>query len=146
VIKRFWTDPEPFDFEGAHVRVTGAFGSPKPVQQPHPPMLLAGGAHRTLRVVAEHADIWNIAGVGLDDAKTRSAVLDQRCVDIGRDPGTIARSTNIPVDYDDPAASQAVAAAAIDAGFTHLVLSLSAPYPEGVARLVADEIILPLRP
>jgi alkanesulfonate monooxygenase SsuD/methylene tetrahydromethanopterin reductase-like flavin-dependent oxidoreductase (luciferase family) len=145
VIKRLWTDPEPFDFDGVHVRVTGAFGNPKPVQRPYPPMLLAGGAHRTLRVVAEHADIWNIAGVGLDDAKSRSAVLDRCCVDIGRDPGTIARSTNIPVDYDDPATSRAAAAAAIEAGFTHLVFSLRAPYPHSVVRLVAEEIISPLR-
>ncbi|HEY6471763.1 MAG TPA: LLM class flavin-dependent oxidoreductase, partial [Acidimicrobiales bacterium] len=34
VIKRLWTDSEPFDFDGRHVRLVGAFGNPKPVQRP----------------------------------------------------------------------------------------------------------------
>src|SRR5688572_7553392 len=40
VIRRLWTEAEPFDFHGEHVRVTGAFGNPKPVQRPHPPILI----------------------------------------------------------------------------------------------------------
>jgi len=36
VIRRLWTETEPFDFTGAHVQLTGALGSPKPLQRPHP--------------------------------------------------------------------------------------------------------------
>ncbi|HYB27342.1 MAG TPA: LLM class flavin-dependent oxidoreductase [Solirubrobacteraceae bacterium] len=77
VIKRLWTDTEPFDFDGRHVRLVGAFGNPKPVQRPRPPILIAGRTARVLRVVAEHADAWNIAGVEIDDAAARGALLDR---------------------------------------------------------------------
>jgi hypothetical protein len=45
------------------------------------------------------------------------------------------------VSYDDPDATRSAVGAALDAGFSHLVLGLSAPYPDGVAQWVADEII-----
>ena len=141
VIKRLWTESEPFDFDGRHVRLVGAFGNPKPVQQPRPPILIAGRTARVLRVVAEHADVWNIAGVDVDDAKTRSGLLDRYCSEIGRQPASITRSFHVPVSYDDPATTRDTVAAAIDAGFTHVVLSLSNPYPDAVVRWVADEIV-----
>jgi len=51
-----------------------------------------------LRLAAEHADIWNIPGFAdLDDLKSRSALLDRYCAEIGRDPGTIARTMSSPV-------------------------------------------------
>ncbi|MGB8880946.1 MAG: LLM class flavin-dependent oxidoreductase, partial [Solirubrobacteraceae bacterium] len=141
VIKRLWTESAPFDFDGRHVRLVGAFGNPKPVQQPRPPILIAGRTARVLRVVAEHADVWNIAGVDVDDAKTRSGLLDRYCSEIGRQPASITRSSRVPVSYDDPATTRDTVATAVDAGFTHVVLSLSNPYPDAVVRWVADEIV-----
>lgn len=144
VIRRLWTADEPFDFHGEHVQVTGAFGNPKPVQRPHPPIMIGGRASSTLRVVAEHADIWNIPGGGdVDDLAGRSALLDRYCAEIGRDPASITRSIHLPVDYDKPGATRDAAAEAIGAGFRHVVLGLPAPYPSGVARWVADEVIVP---
>jgi len=143
VIKRLWTDTEPFDFDGSHLRLTGAFANPKPVQQPHPPILIAGRTARVLRVVAEHADIWNIAGYALEEIQARSALLDRYCAAVGRDPASITRSTNVRVDYEDPAGTRDAVAAVLDAGFSHIVLSLGAPYPDDVARRVADQIIIP---
>jgi alkanesulfonate monooxygenase SsuD/methylene tetrahydromethanopterin reductase-like flavin-dependent oxidoreductase (luciferase family) len=143
VIKRLWTESEPFDFDGRHVRLAGAFGNPKPVQRPHPPILIAGRTARVLRVAAEHADAWNIAGVNSNDATIRSALLDRYCTEIGRDPASITRSFHLPVSYDDPTTTRNTVDAAIDAGFSHIILSLPAPYPDGVARWVADNIISP---
>jgi alkanesulfonate monooxygenase SsuD/methylene tetrahydromethanopterin reductase-like flavin-dependent oxidoreductase (luciferase family) len=141
VIRRLWTEAEPFDFAGAHVHLTGAFGNPKPVQRPHPPILVGGRSTPVLRVVAEHADLWNIAGVGIEDAADRSARLDRLCAEIGRDPATLTRSIHVPVAYDRPAATRETIARAIDAGFAHVVLALPAPYPADAARWVADELI-----
>jgi alkanesulfonate monooxygenase SsuD/methylene tetrahydromethanopterin reductase-like flavin-dependent oxidoreductase (luciferase family) len=145
VIKRLWTATEPFDFAGRHVHLTGAFANPKPVQQPHPPILIAGRTARVLRVAAQHADVWNIAGYTTDEAQTRSALLDRYCAEIGRDAASIRRSTNVRVVYEDPAATQDAVAAARTAGFTHIVLSLSAPYPDHVAHWIADQIVIPSR-
>jgi alkanesulfonate monooxygenase SsuD/methylene tetrahydromethanopterin reductase-like flavin-dependent oxidoreductase (luciferase family) len=142
VVERLWTAEEPFDFEGEHVRLTGAFGNPKPVQRPHPPIMIGGRSSATLRVVAEHADLWNIPGGGdVDDLARRSALLDRFCAEIGRDPAEITRSVHLPVSYDDPGATRKAIAEVVAAGFGHVVLGLPAPYPDGVARWVADELI-----
>jgi alkanesulfonate monooxygenase SsuD/methylene tetrahydromethanopterin reductase-like flavin-dependent oxidoreductase (luciferase family) len=141
VIRRLWTEPEPFDFDGSYVQLTGAFCNPKPVQQPHPPILIGGRATATLRVAAEHADIWNIPGGDIDDVTERSAMLDRYCTEIGRDPATITRSIHLGVSYDEPNVTQAAIGEAIDAGFQHIVLGLPTPYPANVAHWVADELI-----
>lgn len=141
VIRRLWTEEEPFDVDGTYVRLTGAFGNPKPVQRPHPPILVGGRSSATLRVAAEHADVWNIPGGDLDDVRSRSALLDRFCTEIGRDPASITRSIHLPVSYDRPATTRDAIGAAVDAGFRHVVLGLSAPYPAGVARWVADELV-----
>jgi alkanesulfonate monooxygenase SsuD/methylene tetrahydromethanopterin reductase-like flavin-dependent oxidoreductase (luciferase family) len=144
VLKRLWTEDEPFDFDGVHHRLTGAFGNPKPVQRPHPPIVIGGRAAATLRVVAEHADVWNIPGGDLEDVVGRSALLDRYCGEIGRDPASITRSIHLPVSYDEPGTTRDAIREALDAGFGHFVLSVAAPYPDGVAKWVADELIRPV--
>lgn len=144
-IRRLWEETAPFDVDGEFVRLTGAFGNPKPVQRPHPPIVIGGRATATLRVAARHADVWNMPGGSLADAVERSARLDELCAATGGDPGAITRSVFVPVDHDDPARTRDTVAAHLDAGFTHVVLGLSAPYPAGVARWTADEIVRPLR-
>jgi hypothetical protein len=63
------------------------------------------------------------------------------CAEIGRDPASITRSIYLPVSYDHPGTTRDAIAEATGAGFGHIVLGLPAPYPQGVARWVADEII-----
>jgi alkanesulfonate monooxygenase SsuD/methylene tetrahydromethanopterin reductase-like flavin-dependent oxidoreductase (luciferase family) len=141
VIRRLWTETEPFDFDGTHHLLTGAFCNPKPVQQPHPPIMIGGRAAATLRVVAEHADLWNIPGGDIDDCIARSALLDRYCAAIGRSPASITRSIHLRVSYDDAATIRDSIAKAIVAGFRHLVLGLPAPYPEHVAHWITNELI-----
>jgi alkanesulfonate monooxygenase SsuD/methylene tetrahydromethanopterin reductase-like flavin-dependent oxidoreductase (luciferase family) len=141
VIRRLWTAAEPFDFDGSYLHLTGAFCNPKPVQRPYPPILIGGRSAATLRVVAEHADRWNIPGGDIDDAVQRSALLDRFCTEIGRDPASITRSVILPASYDHPGNTRKAIAEATDAGFPYIVLSLPAPYPEKVAQWVTDELI-----
>lgn len=142
VIKRLWTSPDPFDHEGSYVKLKGAFGNPKPIQRPHPPILIGGRSTPTLRVVAEHADLWNIPFSGdIEDVASRSRLLDRLCTEIGRDPAEITRSIHLPVSYEDPSATRKSIAEAVNAGFSHIVLGLPSPYPKGVARWVAEELI-----
>jgi probable F420-dependent oxidoreductase len=53
----------PFSFEGKHYTITGYDGTPKPVQQPYPPILIGGGAKRVLGIAGREADI---VGVNFD--------------------------------------------------------------------------------
>ena len=143
IIRRLWTEDKPFDFHGTYYDLTGAWCNPKPLQRPRPPILIGGRSLGTLRVVARHADVWNMPGGGLDDAVDCSALLDRLCAEIGREPASITRSIILPVSYDQPAATRNAVRAAVGAGFTHVVLSLPPSYPAGVARWVAGEIITP---
>jgi alkanesulfonate monooxygenase SsuD/methylene tetrahydromethanopterin reductase-like flavin-dependent oxidoreductase (luciferase family) len=143
VIRRLWSENEAFDFHGEHVEVVGALCNPRPVQRPYPPILVGGRSAAVLRVVAEHADLWNIPGGDIEDVTQRSALLDRYCADIGRDPASITRSIHLPVSYDEPAVTRDAVAAALDAGFGHVTLGLAAPFPHGIARWVADEVINP---
>ncbi|MBB4688382.1 LLM class flavin-dependent oxidoreductase [Amycolatopsis jiangsuensis] len=145
VIRRLWTEDEPFDFDGEQVQLTGAYSNPKPVQRPHPPIVVGGRASATLRVAAQHADICNIAGGDMDDIMSRNKLLDRYCTEIGRDPAEITRSIPLPVSYDDPGATRASIGEAIDAGIRHVILTLPDSYPAGVAQWVADELIRPSR-
>jgi alkanesulfonate monooxygenase SsuD/methylene tetrahydromethanopterin reductase-like flavin-dependent oxidoreductase (luciferase family) len=141
VIRRLWTETEPFDFDGTYVHLTGAFGNPKPTQRPHPPILIGGRSAPVLRVAAEHADLWNIPGGDIGDVIGRSALLDRYCAEIGRDPAAVTRSIHLPVSYDQPGITRDAIGEAIGAGFPHIVLGLPAPYPAHVARWVTDELI-----
>jgi alkanesulfonate monooxygenase SsuD/methylene tetrahydromethanopterin reductase-like flavin-dependent oxidoreductase (luciferase family) len=87
IIKRMWTEEAP-SFEGRYYRLEDAYCSPKPVQSPHPPLMLAGsGEQLTLRTVARHADISNFAAwMGSPrDFKHKAEVLSHHCVRAGRD-------------------------------------------------------------
>jgi alkanesulfonate monooxygenase SsuD/methylene tetrahydromethanopterin reductase-like flavin-dependent oxidoreductase (luciferase family) len=143
IIRRLWTEDEPFDFHGQHYQLAGAYTSPKPVQRPGPPIVIGGRAGSTLRVAAEHADLVNIPGPA-PDAAERSALLTRYCREIGRDPAAITRSTIVPVSYDDPAAARETARQAAGLGFSHLLLSAPAPWPAGLAGWLAEQVIGPL--
>lgn len=100
VLKLLWTQPKA-SFEGRHYRLTAAPLSPKPVQAPHPELMIGGGGEkRTLRVVARHADHWNVWG-GPGVLRRKGKILDEHCAAVGRDPGAIARSANMPLLFTD---------------------------------------------
>lgn len=77
-------------FDGRYYRLDAAPLSPKAVGE-LPLLIGGGGERRTLRIVAAHADEWNIWATP-DDMVHKSRVLDGHCADVGRDPAEIARS------------------------------------------------------
>ncbi len=146
LVRRLWTEG-PFDFDGRYYHLAGARCEPKPVQQPHPPILIGGWGRKTLRVVAGQADIWNVPGPPhntIDFIRKRSRILDEHCAEIARNPRDITRSAQIVISYDNPAAARATLLDLVDAGVSHLVIGLPAPFPPHVARWVAAEIIGPV--
>ncbi len=145
LIRRMWTE-NVFDFSGQHYALKAARCNPKPIQRPHPPILIGGAGTATLRIVAEHADIWNAIGPPrhtVEHLSERSRVLDEQCAAIDRDPDQITRSVQIPVSYEDPSSARESLHQLIDAGFSHVVLNPPAPYPSDVVRWVTDELIRP---
>lgn len=86
-MQRLWRDDEA-SFEGRHVRVSPSWAWPKPVQRPHPPVLIGGAAGPTLFAhVVEYADGWSpIGGAGLTKALPE---LHRAAEAAGRDPATL---------------------------------------------------------
>jgi len=93
-------------YEGRHYRLRDAAFRPGPVQRPRPPLTLGAHGPRMLRIVARHADAWNSFGTP-EQIRSRNAVLDEACAEIGRDPGEIVRSLYywVPRSDADPWAS-----------------------------------------
>ena len=90
IMKLMWTQPE-VNFEGKYYKLKGALCDPKPVQKPHPPILVGGGGEKlTLRVAAKHADKWNIGG-SLEVFKRKLEVLKKHCKKVGRDFNSIVK-------------------------------------------------------
>jgi alkanesulfonate monooxygenase SsuD/methylene tetrahydromethanopterin reductase-like flavin-dependent oxidoreductase (luciferase family) len=95
-IPRMWTEPKT-TFQGHFYQLQEAPLYPKPVQKPHPELLVGGGGEkRTLRIAAKYADHWN-CWAGPETMKRKIQVLKEHCAAIGRDPATIVRSANMPL-------------------------------------------------
>ena len=94
VMKSLWTQRRSH-FTGRYYQLSDAPLEPKPVQTPHPELMVGGGGERvTLRIVAKHADHWNVWG-GPKVLARKGAILDEHCAAVGRDPKTITRSANM---------------------------------------------------
>lgn len=83
--------------------------APLPIQAHLPIMIGGSGRKKTLRTIARYADMWN----GFADTSAEAAelvgVLEAHCADAGRDPATIARTSNHwMVIRDDPAEAERV--------------------------------------
>jgi len=148
IARRMWGEPEPFDFNGRFYTLRGAICEPKPVQRPGPPIMVgAGGEKLSLRVVAEHADIWNCPTADPAELTRKSAVLDLHCAAVGRDPADIVRSVQLIIRSDDAAEARASVLALVEAGATHLVLAgplVRPPTGRSGVRWLAQEVVEPV--
>jgi alkanesulfonate monooxygenase SsuD/methylene tetrahydromethanopterin reductase-like flavin-dependent oxidoreductase (luciferase family) len=70
--------------------------APRPIQERLPIMVGGAGERKTLRIVAEHADIWNVFGLP-ETLAHKDAVLRAHCAAVGRDPETIERTVGCKI-------------------------------------------------
>ncbi|HEV3212963.1 MAG TPA: LLM class F420-dependent oxidoreductase [Acidimicrobiales bacterium] len=90
-----WTTPvgETFTATGTYYAFADSPALPKPLQRPHPPVIVGGsGAKRTPRLAATFAQEYNAPFLSPADAKVQYARADEACAAIGRDPATLRRS------------------------------------------------------
>ena len=100
ICEQMWSDNNG-PFEGKHYRLAETLCAPQPIQRPRPPILIGGaGEKKTLRLVAQYADVWNIslAAGPPDETRHKLDVLNRHCDDVGRDPADIRKTLGILVD------------------------------------------------
>lgn len=92
LILGLWSEPC-FTFRGNYFHVEEAILEPKPLQKPHPPILIGGvGPKLTLRIIAELGDACNLWGPPDEFARERET-LKGHCDEVGRDEATIEKTT-----------------------------------------------------
>jgi F420-dependent oxidoreductase-like protein len=92
IVHRQWTE-DVFSFSGEHYTLEDCRALPKPVQTPHPPLIVGGGVRPgTVGPAVRFADEYNTTYVTTEEARRRRSVLDEACRAAGRDPATLPLS------------------------------------------------------
>ena len=97
VIKLMWTQPKAY-FNGKYFKLNGALNDPKPIQKPHPPILVGGGGEKyTLKVAAKHANKWDLFGGTPEIYEHKLEVLYNHCENIGRNFNEIIKTHSLRI-------------------------------------------------
>jgi F420-dependent oxidoreductase-like protein len=86
IVLGHWADGH-FTFEGAHYRLTDLDARPRPVQRPHPPLIMGGNAgSRSAKLAARYADEYNTPFPSLDNVRARRQRIIEACAAARREP------------------------------------------------------------
>jgi F420-dependent oxidoreductase-like protein len=90
ICRQMWSDNDG-PYQGKHYQLAETICAPQPIRRP--PVLIGGdGEKKTLRLVAQYADIWNSTVTEVDAIKHKIEVLNRHCEAVGRDPGEIRKT------------------------------------------------------
>jgi alkanesulfonate monooxygenase SsuD/methylene tetrahydromethanopterin reductase-like flavin-dependent oxidoreductase (luciferase family) len=96
-MKEIWTKSKP-EYNGDIVKVPQMMTWPKPVQQPHPPIIIGGyGTKRTPALAARYAQEFNLPFPPVDVYGEYVERVRQACTDSGRDPATLRTTVALVV-------------------------------------------------
>jgi F420-dependent oxidoreductase-like protein len=92
----------PFSFQGKHYTLDGLVAHPRPVQRPHPPLILGGAAGpRAARLAARYADEYNTVMPTLEEIAERRGRIAAACEAAGRDPIPFSVMTTALIGADE---------------------------------------------
>ena len=113
-----WTT-ESFSYSGRHYRLEDCDALPRPVQRPHPPVIIGGsGKRRTVEVAARLGQEYNVVGPTVEECRDLRRRMDEACARHGRDPQTLVLSAMCTVCVgEDAAQAEARAQRLVDLGF-----------------------------
>jgi len=141
VVAQMWSDDDGA-YEGTHHRLAETVCVPRPLQRPHPPVLIGGsGERKTLRLVARYADACNLFGADPEVLRHKLEVLDRHCADAGRDPAQITRTVlgaPDPVAATDAFLRRMEEYAAL--GITHVQVMPTGPDPVAFVGELAERV------
>ena len=113
-----WTT-DSFSYSGRHYRLEDCDALPRPVQRPHPPVIIGGsGKRRTVEVAARLGQEYNVVGPTVEECRALRRRMDEACARHGRDPSTLVLSAMCMVVVGaDTAEAEARAQRLVDLGF-----------------------------
>ncbi|ODR13465.1 LLM class F420-dependent oxidoreductase [Mycobacterium shimoidei] len=100
IITGLWTTPigQTFDYAGTHYAISESPALPKPVQRPHPPIVVGGlGAKRTPALAATFADEYNVPFASLDTVRTQFERVSSAVESVGRSADSMVYSASFVV-------------------------------------------------
>lgn len=82
------------NYEGRYYKIKEAVMSPRPIQKPRPPIIIAAHQPRMLKNAVRYADTWTTLGSAdrLEEIRHRNTLIDKYCRELGRDPKSLRRS------------------------------------------------------
>jgi F420-dependent oxidoreductase-like protein len=137
IMKSLFTQ-EQTNFDGRYYHFKDAIFNPKPVQKPYPPLWIGASGPTTLRLVARHADVWNISG---GEPKAIADLIEkfvEACGAVGRDPSEIRRSLQFGWDGKHKNELIELSAKLLELGITEQVIYLRGGEPVALAEKVAE--------
>jgi F420-dependent oxidoreductase-like protein len=95
ICQQMWSDNDG-PYTGKHYQLAETICAPQPIRRP--PVLIGGdGEKKTLRLVAQYADVWNSTVPEVDGLKHKIDVLNRHCDTVGRDPDEIRKTVGLLV-------------------------------------------------
>lgn len=85
VVRKVWTEEQPFDHQGTFYQAQNAFSAIKPLQQPHLPVYFGGSSQAALEVAGKHADVFALWGESLEQTRETIARVRAEAARHGRE-------------------------------------------------------------
>ncbi|SPM29154.1 LLM class F420-dependent oxidoreductase [Mycobacterium terramassiliense] len=142
ICRQMWSD-DAGPYHGKHYQLAETICVPQPIRRP--PILIGGdGEKKTLRLVAQYADIWNSTTSDVDQLAHKVEVLNRHCEAVGRDPREIRKTVGLFVDpFADTAGflKTVQRCAELGIGMINLGPFPGNPDPVGFIRRLGDEVV-----
>lgn len=142
IVRGLWVEAI-FSFSGLHYQLRDAVCEPKPLQRPHPPIIVGGyGKPRTLALAASYANEFNLDTPQPDACEAIFARLAEACRIVGRDHSEVVRSAMIPWPVGSPGAQIEQIEAYATVGVERIYLNVgTGPAEPGTITAFAREVI-----
>jgi F420-dependent oxidoreductase-like protein len=142
ICRQMWSDNDG-PYEGKHYRLAETICEPQPIRRP--PILIGGGGEKkTLRLVAQYADVWNSTAQTVDELKHKIEVLNRHCDAVGRDPAEIRKTAGLlgdPFDNLDDYLKTLESYAELGIDLVNVGPLPGNPDPVGFVRRLGDEVM-----
>ena len=92
IVLQMWSDDDG-PYSGTRFQLAETICRPRPISAPHPKIMIGGnGERKTLKLVAQYADVSNLLTSDPAEARRKYEILERHCAEVGRDPAEIERT------------------------------------------------------